>query len=397
MRIGVDATCWGNRRGYGRFARSLLGAVLEADRASEYVFFTDETSDEFPLPSSVEVVRVAAGTPTIRAAAANGARSLGDMWAVSRAISRRALDLFFFPSVYSYVPLTSGVAQLVTIHDVIPEKFPELVFPNGWSRLFWNAKVRVACAQARLILTVSEYSRECLREVLGLEPGRLRVVNEAGDPAFRRVAGADAGPLWKRLGVAAGTRYIVYVGGFSPHKNLGLLVEVLRELHADAALRDVHLVLAGDYQGDVFFSCYRQLAEQVQRAGLQQRVVFTGYMNDGDLLLLLNQAQALALPSFCEGFGLPAVEAAACGAPVVATTASPLPGLLGEGAICLAPEDRAGWREALRTVLSDGARRERMRGAALAAAARLSWEHSARQLLEVFAEVASPAGKQGVA
>ncbi len=397
MRIGVDATCWGNRRGYGRFARSLLGAVLEVDRASEFVFFTDETSDEFPLPQSVEVVRVAAGTPTIRAAAANGARSLGDMWAMSRAISRRTLDVFFFPSVYSYVPLSSGAPQLVTIHDVIPEKFPELVFPNWWSRLFWNAKVRVACAQARLILTVSEYSRQCLMEVLGLAPGRLRVVNEAGDPAFRRVEGADASPLWKRLGVPPGARYVAYVGGFSPHKNLGLLVEVLRELHRDAALRDVHLVLAGDYQGDVFLSCYQQLLEQVRQAGLAQRVIFTGYMNDADLLLLLNHAQALALPSFCEGFGLPALEAAACGAPVVATTASPLAGLLGEGAIGLEPEDRAGWREALRAVLTNAARRERMSAAALAAAGRLSWRRSARQLLDVFEEVASPATKQGAA
>ncbi len=80
MRIGVDATCWSNRRGYGRFARALLTATLAVDRANEYVFFTDQPDDEFPMPSSVEVVRVAAGVPTIQAAAANGRRSLGDMW-----------------------------------------------------------------------------------------------------------------------------------------------------------------------------------------------------------------------------------------------------------------------------------------------------------------------------
>lgn len=110
-------------------------------------------------------------------------------------------------------------------------------------------------------------------------------------------------------------------------------------------------------------------------------------MRDDDLLALLNLTAALALPSFCEGFGLPAVEAAACGAPVLVTTESPLPQLLGDGAIALAPDDRTGWREALARVLRDDALRTRMSHAAQQAAAALSWEHSARQLLEIFAEV----------
>src|SRR3970040_2462494 len=106
MRIGVDATCWTNRRGYGRFARSLLTAALAADPAKDYTFFVDTESEEFPLPDGVEIVRVAADVPTVKAAPAAGSRSLSDMWAMSRAISARKLDLFFFPSVYSYVSLT---------------------------------------------------------------------------------------------------------------------------------------------------------------------------------------------------------------------------------------------------------------------------------------------------
>jgi len=156
MRIGVDATCWPNRRGYGRFARSLLTATLELDRANEYVFYIDDDSSEFPLPGNVEVVRVLTGTPTVKAAGAHGRRSLGDMWAISRTISKAELDVFFFPSVYSYVPLTSSIPKLVTIHDVIPELFPELVFPTWRSKLYWGLKVKLACTQARLVLTVSE-------------------------------------------------------------------------------------------------------------------------------------------------------------------------------------------------------------------------------------------------
>ncbi len=388
MRIGVDATCWANRRGYGRFTRALLTAALALDRDNEYVFFVDDDREEFPLPKDrVEVVRVRVGVPTVKAASANGHRSFRDVHALSRAIHGEKVDLFFFPSVYSYVPLASSLPQIVTVHDVIAELYPKLVFPSLRAKLFWRAKVKLGCAQARIVLTVSEYSRRCLMERLKIAPSRLRVVHEASDPAFRRLERVDGGALLARLGLPPDVRFLTYVGGFSPHKNLGLLVDAFREIQAQPQFGDVRLLLIGDYEGDVFYSCYGQLTEQVRRAGLQGRVVFTGYLGDEDLAVLLNLTQALVLPSFCEGFGLPAVEAAACGAPVLATTRSPLLELLGEGVIGLEPDDREAWRNALAEILSDPDRRNAMRAAGMAAAARLSWENSARQLLAVFAEV----------
>ncbi len=387
MRIGVDATCWSNRRGYGRFTRALLNTAAPLDKNNQYIFFTDLAEDEFPMPAGVEVVRVTGGVPTIRAAGAQGSRSLRDMWALSRAISARPLDVFFFPSVYSYVPLISSVPQLVTIHDVIPERFPELVFPNLRSKLFWKAKVTLAVTQAKFVVTISEYSRQCLQETLRIPAARLRVVNEASDPAFKRLEGSSPRALWQKWNVPEGSRFAVYVGGFSPHKNLPLLVDIFREIHQE--FPDLYLVFAGDYQSDVFFSCYKDLMAQVKAAGLESRVIFTGYIQDADLLLLFNHASAVLLPSFCEGFGLPAVEAAACGAPVLATKQSPLEGLLGEGVISLDPADRSGWREALRAVLRDAQRSQGMSRAALAATAKLSWDNSAQQLLQIFDEVAN--------
>jgi len=103
--------------------------------------------------------------------------------------------------------------------------------------------------------------------------------------------------------------------------------------------------------------------------------------------VLLHRSAALVLPSFCEGFGLPAVEAAAAGTPVLATTESPLPELLGEGMIALAPSDRGGWMNAIERVLTDSSLRQHMSQEALAAAGRLSWKNSARRLLAVFDEV----------
>lgn len=387
MRIGVDAACWSNLRGYGRFTRALLTATLSLDQKNQYVFFIDHDPTEYPLPAGVEVVRVAAARPAVQAASADGRRSLKDVWAMSRAIGGENLDLVFFPSVYTYVPLLTGVPKLVTIHDAIPELHPELVFPSWQSKILWRAKVWLGCAQAKLILTVSDYSARCLAEQFKLPPARLRVVNEASDPVFRPLETRGGSVLSSRCELPDTARILVYVGGFSPHKNLSFLVDVFRELQAQTQFNDLRLVLVGDHEGDAFYSCYKLLVDQVEQAGLRERVCFTGRVSDADLVAVLNRAEVLVLPSFSEGFGLPAVEAAACGTPAVVTTASPLPGLLGEGVIAIAPGDRAGWIRALAGVLGDKALRKRMGQAGLQAALRLSWNNSAQQLLAVFEEV----------
>jgi glycosyltransferase involved in cell wall biosynthesis len=212
-------------------------------------------------------------------------------------------------------------------------------------------------------------------------------VSEAADPIFRPLKDAFAGEVSKRWGIPADAKCLIYVGGFSPHKNLLMLLDVFHELAGREALHGLRLVLVGDYVGDPFFSCYGQLVERVKLFGMEGRVLFTGRLDDKDLVVLLNRADALVLPSVCEGFGLPGVEAAACGTPIVATTESPLPELLGEGALAVDPSDRTGWLHALERVLTDKALHERMREAALIAASRLSWQNSARQLLSVFDEV----------
>jgi glycosyltransferase involved in cell wall biosynthesis len=288
MRIGVDATCWSNRRGYGRFARALLSATLAADRENEYVFFVDAPSEEFPLPSGVEIVRTAPKVPTIRAAAADGSRSLRDMWVMRRAFQAQPLDLLFFPSVYSYVPVSSRVPQIVTIHDVIPERFPELVFPTRRSKFFWDTKVKAACRRARIVLTVSDYSRRCIEETLRIPTKKIRVVNEAGDPAFHSVPGLNIEPVFRRLGVPAGSRLLVYVGGFSPHKNLIGLVSTFGAAFLDKQFADVRLVLVGDFQTDPFFSNFPILQCEIQKYGVKDRVLFPGYMKDDELRALFH-------------------------------------------------------------------------------------------------------------
>jgi glycosyltransferase involved in cell wall biosynthesis len=388
MRIGVDATCWHNTRGYGRHARALLGALLRGDGWNHYVFITDSSAELDTLTAKVEVRRVAAAAPTIEAASANGRRGLADMWRMSRALAAPDLDILLFPTVYSYVPVFSRAKKVVMIHDIIAETYPKLTVPRPLARCLWKAKVAFGRWQAHALVTVSEHSRRGLVEYFRLQPERVYVVGEASDPVFRVLDDPRPTPRLANLGLVEG-RMLVYVGGFSPHKNLETLLTAFARIATQDDLADVRLVLVGEYEKEVFHSYYGTIRRQVEDLGLSPRVVFTGFLPDKELVTLLNRATALALPSLLEGFGLPAVEAAACGCPVVATTASPLPELLRDGGLFIDPLDRPGWERALLSVLRSRDLRQRLRREGLAAAQRLTWDTAARQLLTVLHSVAS--------
>ena len=187
MRIGVEATCWNHRRGYGQHLRSLLPALIETEPSDEYVVFLDGSGDDiYPLPPQARVVRVAASRPTLTAAAAGSRRSLGDLWAISRALSRARLDCLLFPTVYSYVPVATAAAKVLMIHDVIAERFPDHVFPGRAERVRWRLKSALARAQADRLVTVSEYSRLGLIDHFGLPPDQVTVIGEAPEPIFQR-------------------------------------------------------------------------------------------------------------------------------------------------------------------------------------------------------------------
>jgi glycosyltransferase involved in cell wall biosynthesis len=381
MRIGVDATCWQNNRGYGRHARALLSTLVRLDSQNRYAFFLDSTQIDGNLPCEAEARLVQTSAPTVLAASSTNHRSLRDMWRMSRAMSGSEFDLLLFPTIYSYVPVFSRAKKIVMIHDVIPERYPQLTQPSRIGQLFWDTKVALGRWQADAIVTVSDYSRrEILRE-FKTRPERVFVAGEASDPIFRVLNDPQLTPRLESLGIKPHSRLLLYVGGFGPHKNLQALVRVFARLAGRDDSSDLQLVMVGEYQKEVFYSHFAAIQESVERRGIENRVIFTGYLSDAELVSLLNLGTALVLPSLMEGFGLPAIEAAACGCPVIATEASPLPGLLGAGGIFFDPKDEAELQTALTSVLSSGDLRRRMREAGLAAAGRLTWDAAARQMM----------------
>ena len=389
MRVGIDATCWSNRRGYGRFTRSLIGALVDTSKDHEYVLFVDvQTSRQGNLPVSAEQVVVATVEAPTDGASARGHRSVRDLLAMSRAVSRHDLDAFFFPSLYTYFPIVSRARIILGIHDVIAEDYPTLIFPDHRLRRNWTIKSWLARQQADYILTVSEHAKRGIVRHFGTEPRRVWVVDEAPDSVFQPIDPENLNRnLLRGFDIASDDRFFLYLGGINPHKNLSLLVDALAEVRRQPANGDVRLLIVGDIHTDVFTPGLAELQRHIDIGGLQDAIHFTGYLPDDEVVHLMNRAVALVLPSFAEGFGLPAVEAAACGIPVIATRNSPLPELLAGGGIFVNPASRDELMRALAHILNDADGRHQMGQKALAAARELTWQRSVAQTEALFAAV----------
>src|SRR5690348_10771811 len=130
MRIGIDATCWWNTRGFGRYTRQLLTAMFEEARGHEFHLFIDREPAQAMQRPGVSIVRPETGSTVTTSAVAAGHRSLGDVLAFRRAVRRRPIDVMYFPAVYSYYPTGGRMPVVITFHDAIAERFPQLVFPD---------------------------------------------------------------------------------------------------------------------------------------------------------------------------------------------------------------------------------------------------------------------------
>lgn len=272
----------------------------------------------------------------------------------------------------------------MVIHDIIPEVFPELTLPNRSTKFFWKLKSALARQQADVIVTVSHYTKDLLTKHFNLNSDLVEVVGEAPDPIF--YLRSDLLPLAHNTDLMeiSSKRYLIYVGGFGPHKNIETLVHAFAKIHNQPGYGDLYLVLVGEYRKEVFFSAFKTLSQQINHNHLEDRVIFTGYLSDEELACLLSRAQGLVLPSLMEGFGLPAIEAAACCCPVIATRESPLPDLLGDAGIYFDPLNLDQLECALVKILDSDELRKRMGSAGVQAAAGLTWQAAAAQMISVI-------------
>ncbi|CAA0078915.1 Mannosylfructose-phosphate synthase [Halioglobus japonicus] len=383
MNIGIDATCWWNNRGFGRFTRELLTALFQLETNHHFYLFVDQSLHELADFSNVSVVQVASSRPTTEAAVADSSRSVFDMHKLYKAVADTPLDIMFFPAVYSWYPVPRGLPSMVTVHDAIAEHYPKLIFPKWKNRLFWTLKVKLALWRSSRILTVSQAAKAEIIEYMKVSGGSIDVAGAASNPNFKQTRDrALMLAARQRAQLPADAPIIVYVGGLAPHKNLHGLIDGFEKAIQSGRIGELHLALIGDFKGGGFLSNYDSLNEKVMASPtLCNRVHFSGYVSDEDLMALYSSAIAAAMPSFSEGFGLPAIEAMACSAPVLSSDRGSLPEVVGDAGLYFDPFDTQDICKAIIEIVENAALRARLSANAVARSRAFTWERAARLTL----------------
>jgi glycosyltransferase involved in cell wall biosynthesis len=293
------------------------------------------------------------------------------------AVRRDAPDAFIFPAVYTYFPVF-GVPTILGVHDLIATELADLTLPTRRARVSWRLKERLAVRRATVLFTVSNGSRAAIARRFAVPEEEIAVVPQAPDPAFRPRSEEEVADARAGVGLGDGERYFVYAAGISPHKRLDTLVDAFAAVAPSA-----RLVIAGDLDENVFIPVGDELRSRVARLGLGDRITLPGFVSDDVLAALYTGALAAVVPSVAEGYGLPAVEAAACGTAVILSDLPPHRENLGDAALYFRPGVVPALRARLERLLADEELRASLAEQGRAAVARLSWDATAERLRDL--------------
>jgi glycosyltransferase involved in cell wall biosynthesis len=376
MRIGIDYTAAARQRaGIGRYTRELVAALLKLKSSHRYTLFAAvgrlETRD---WRLEIENLQSLISSLKFRAIPITD-DWLHRLWQRLRlpvpveAITG-PLDVFYSPD-FVLPPTLRGTRTLLTVHDLSFLHFPDAFVPS--LQRYLERVVPRSVARADRVLADSASTSNDLIAHFGTPPEKVRVLYSGVDARFC----PDAEPgekvrLKARYGL--GDRpYVLSVGTLQPRKNYVRLIKAFANLQPAS----LQLAIAGG-QGWL----YEDILAEAGKHGDRVRVL--GFVDDADLPALLRNAALFAFPSLYEGFGLPVLEAMACGAPVVCSDASSLPEVAGDAALMVDPLDVNGLAQAMARALEDVDLRQEMVGNGLARAAQFTWGKAARQLLDAF-------------
>jgi glycosyltransferase involved in cell wall biosynthesis len=363
VRVGLDARKLRDG-GIGTYIRQLLWSFSTHAGEHEWTALLD--------PRDLGTVAWP-GTRVREIAVRAGKYGLGEHVVVPRVARAAGVDLLHEP--HYTLPLGWTGPAVVTIHDLLHLRYPRFFAPGVplYARIVAGSAVR----RARLVIADSAFAKAEIVEWLGVDPARVRVVPLGVTPGLARCPAEEIAAFRRERALPSG--YILYVGARKPHKNLPLLLKALARL---APAERPPLALSG-----VPWPPRGPLARCAARLGLADTVHFAGDLRDvRELACLYSGAVLYAQPALSEGFGLPPLEAMACGTPVLSSTGGALPETVGDAAILLAPRDPAAWAEAIRALLADTARREALVRAGLARARTFDIARTAAATLAVYEE-----------
>jgi glycosyltransferase involved in cell wall biosynthesis len=379
LRIAIDYTSAVNQNaGIGRFVRSLVGAVLDIDSTNTYLLLhaapNPGTSPQFPTATN-------AGRRPLRLSE----RWLNILWHRLRAPVpidwlTGPVDIFHSPDFV--LPPVRQARTILTVHDLAFLLFPECADEN--LRAYLEKTVPRSVARADFVVADSENTRNDVICLLGAHPDRVAVVPGGVDPKFRPVADpARRAALRRRLGLEDDTPLILFVGVIEPRKNLVGLMDAFATLKSRQTLP--HKLVVVGRKGWL----WEGILEHAERSPVTRDILFAGFVPEEELATLYSIAQIFAFPSHYEGFGLPVLEAMACGTPVVASRASSLPEVVGDAGLLVDPDDPEQLAAALELLALNPNVRDDMRRRGLERAARFSWHAAATGMLDVYRRVAA--------
>ena len=365
--------------GSGEHLYYLLEGLDAIDRSNEYLVLN-------PRLTKSRLVRVPplGQNFEIREIAGTGARlglRLGKLWweqvALKRACASERVDLLHSP--YFASPLYPNVPTVVTVHDVIPMVLP--AYGSALHSRLYMKLVAAAARRAKAIITVSATSKKDIVGALGVSPDRIHVVYNAVDRGFHPV-GDDRALDAVRDSHGIRGDFLLYFGGFDQRKNVERVIRAYH-LAAGSFARPCQLVIAGamDLVGHPLYPDPRPLIGEL---GLEEQVVVTGRISEEDKPLLYSAATAFVFPSLYEGFGLPVLEAMACGTPVITSNVSALPEVAGDAALLVDPTSVEAIAGAMVRVMNEPGLREELRAKGLQRTRQFDWEASAARTLDIY-------------
>jgi glycosyltransferase involved in cell wall biosynthesis len=359
--------------GIGRYAHELLAALMRVDHANAYRVFHNQPAPgervDAPLDQLPRTVLPLTAKPwRMSVLFADFLRVPMDRWIP---------DADLFHGTDHLLPPFRRARTVFTLHDLIFRFFPEYHLPLN--RAFLALMMPRFLRRADAVIAVSECTKRDAVRLYHLPPEKITVVYEGVNPALRlesdpvRIAQA-------RARYAHGQPFILYLGTIEPRKNIAVLIDAVRALRARGL---PHRLLIAGRKGWL----YQPTLDHVARTGMSDAVDFLDYVPDAELPALFAACDAFVFPSLYEGFGLPPLEAMACGAPVVCSNTSSLPEVVGDAALLINPRDVGEIANAIERVITDSTLRDSLRAKGLAQSKKFSWERAAHETLAVYKSV----------
>jgi glycosyltransferase involved in cell wall biosynthesis len=376
VRIGIDYTAAIRQgAGVGRFVHRLVAALLELDRDNQYTLMYSRPERKDPAP------RLPVGPNVTARSLFLTERMSNILWyklglPVPIELLGPVADLYYFPD-FALPPVRRG-RSVITVHDLSFLLVPDCADAGLRSHL--EKVVPMSVRYADFVTADSENTRNELMTLLDVEPNRVAVVYGGVDDQFHPIVDEDELQSVKlRYGLFS--PFVLYVGTIEPRKNLGRLLRAHIRLRTKYGSRH-RLVVAGGLGW-----LYQDVLRDIEEIASEHEVIFLGRVPEEDLPALYSLADVFAFPSLYEGFGLPPLEAMACGVPVVCSNTSSLPEVVGDAGILVSPYDVDALSDALASLLDDPVRRRELADRGLKRARQFTWERSARQLIDIWRRV----------